>query len=134
MRQIGQALLLYANENEGRYPAALEPLLLTQDITPDVFCCPSSYDTPAPGASVEERSNALLQGVHLSYIYLGHEKGAQAPADAVILYEPLANHDGDGMNILFGDGHVEFVDAQTAQKLIRDATSNTSATTQASER
>src|SRR5689334_3193944 len=65
LRQIGQALLLYANDNKGAYPrttfvegapptwgtaapapndvsAALFILLRTQDITPEVFVCPSS--------------------------------------------------------------------------------------------
>src|SRR5947208_2940663 len=83
MRQIGQAILLYANENKGNYPrtvytpdaaiitnydttnggAARDPfagpptpvkindvgqaiflLIRTQDITPEVFVCPSSND------------------------------------------------------------------------------------------
>ncbi len=74
LRQVGQAILLYANENKGNYPravysataaptwlvdaaktdpmlctannvsAALFMLIRTQDVTPEVFVCPSSND------------------------------------------------------------------------------------------
>jgi prepilin-type processing-associated H-X9-DG protein len=36
-----------------------------------------------------------------------------------IACEPLANHAGDGMNILFGDGHVEFLPAAAAERAMR---------------
>src|SRR5438477_11553460 len=41
-RQIGQAILLYSNENKGKYPPDLGTLILTQDVTPEVFTCPAS--------------------------------------------------------------------------------------------
>src|SRR5688572_13780428 len=91
LRQIGQALLLYGNENKGNYPrtiyvvgdpptwgsdadmtdpfpapgmtpndvtAAMFLLIRTQDITPEVFVCPSSNAekdqyTAALGAGVQ---------------------------------------------------------------------------------
>ena len=37
LRQIGQAILLYSNENAGQYPDDFGPLLLTQDIEPKNF-------------------------------------------------------------------------------------------------
>src|SRR3954452_6170988 len=40
-RQIGQAILLYCNDHKGNYPPDLGTLLLTEDITADVFICPS---------------------------------------------------------------------------------------------
>ena len=46
---------------------------------------------------------------HLSYIYLGKEMNTKTISpDTIVAYEPLSNH-GDGSNVLFGDGHVEFV-------------------------
>ncbi|MCP4245426.1 MAG: hypothetical protein GY778_00100 [bacterium] len=53
----------------------------------------------------------------------------EAPPDGqvnprtVIAYEPLSNHGGEGGNILFADGHVEFVRAQACKALIQTATS-----------
>ena len=117
MRQIGQALLLYGNDNRGVYPADFGPLLLTQEITSEVFCCPSTNATPAaPGGTAQQAVVALPQ--HCSYIYLpGHN--INATADTVIVYEPITNHDGDGCNFLWGDGHVSFESKQTAAAMIR---------------
>jgi len=120
MRQIGQALLLYANENRGDYPPDLETLLLTQDIGADVFCCPSSNDEIAPGATVEDQATNLSAGGHLSYVYLGSEDGSSTSAEQIVLYEPITNHGGDGGNALFGDGHVEFLNKQMLQKTLAD--------------
>src|SRR4051812_42098516 len=52
-RPIGQALLLYAKEHAGHYPDSLPELLLTQDITPEVFVCPSSNGEKAQGDTAE---------------------------------------------------------------------------------
>jgi len=41
-------------------------------------------------------------------------------ADTVVLYEPMTNHDNDGINILWGDGHVSFHSRQEAQQIIND--------------
>jgi len=119
MRQIGQALLLYGNENRGAYPADFKPLLLTQDITSEVFVCPSTNSTPAaPGGTAQQQAAALLPQ-HCTYIYLpGHN--INASADTVIVYEPITNHDGDGSNFLWGDGHVSFESKQTAAAMIKN--------------
>ena len=34
------------------------------------------------------------------------------------MHEPVENHDGQGMNVLFADGHVEFVLAGQAQAVL----------------
>ena len=117
MRQIGQALLLYGNDNRGVYPPDFPPLLLTQDITSEVFVCPSSNDSRAdPNTTVQQQAGVLHQ--HCSYKYLpGHNYNASA--DTVIAYEPLTNHDGDGANFLFGDGHVEWISKPSAGTMIQ---------------
>jgi prepilin-type processing-associated H-X9-DG protein len=107
-RQIGQALDLYAKEHAGRYPDTLAELLTTQDITPEVFICPSGNGEKAPGATPEEQANNLIAPKNLSYIYLGKGLTTSANPDTPILYEDLDNHDDDGANVLFTDGHVEW--------------------------
>ena len=47
MRIIGQALLLYANQNHGVYPPKLDDLITSQLIDGQPFVCPSSGDTVA---------------------------------------------------------------------------------------
>jgi prepilin-type N-terminal cleavage/methylation domain-containing protein/prepilin-type processing-associated H-X9-DG protein len=182
LRQIGQAILLYSNDNRGAYPmtnytkgaqvfptwgsgadsadpwgatgpkpndvtAALFLLLRTQDITSEVFTCPSSNaqkDEFGGGTNAAiNRSNFTDIKKNLSYSYqnpypndaainsgfkmnntLGAEFAVAADINPGIAGEKdvlkatatssaadmkkanSENHDGDGQNILYGDGHV----------------------------
>jgi prepilin-type processing-associated H-X9-DG protein len=113
LRQIGQAILLYSDDNGGKYPNDLGALLTIEGFTTNILNCPSSNDTPATGATTQAVESNLTAGGHLSYIYLGKGMNAKTiSADTVVAYEPLSNHGGDGSNMLFGDGHVEFIDAK----------------------
>jgi prepilin-type N-terminal cleavage/methylation domain-containing protein/prepilin-type processing-associated H-X9-DG protein len=196
LRQIGQALLMYSNDNKGAYPrtilstasgsnlpptwgtgatnsdpflaggptyndvtAALFLLLRTQDITPEVFTCPSSnaekwdfgggantalnwsnwnttagtqrnlsYSYQNPYAS----TNAISAGFRLNNsisaeFAVASDVNPGAPGDGdlggsndnvkIVTTTSSSrdmkqgnsnNHDEDGQNILFGDGHVSF--------------------------
>ncbi len=111
MRQIGTGMLLYANENRGNYPKDLGELLRTQDIGIDVFVCPSGFVSIPPevrGMNPEQQAKWVNE--NSPYVYLGAGKNNQKmPADEMILYERFDDHGSDGGNVLFGDGHVEFV-------------------------
>src|SRR5688572_5980046 len=39
LRQIGHGIQMYANENQGYFPPDLATVLLTQDLTSEVFVC-----------------------------------------------------------------------------------------------
>jgi prepilin-type N-terminal cleavage/methylation domain-containing protein/prepilin-type processing-associated H-X9-DG protein len=193
LRQIGQAILLYSNENKGNYPrtlyvpannansyydgsnggTAMDPfnpanfapngnavqpaiflLIRTQDITPEVFVCPSSNaekDTyggtaaPAAGANAQNK-RSFSKRENLSYSIANPYPSAAAVSagyrwnstlgaefcvagdmnpgkgngyDVTVARETSSatqmqkanspNHQGAGENLLFGDGHVEFV-------------------------
>ena len=121
MRQIGQGMLLYANENGGNYPPDLGTILTTQSLGAEVLVCPSTTDTRAPGATPAQQAASLSQGKHVSYIYVGAGlHTAESGPDTVLLYEPLANHRNDGINILWGDGHVSFMTRLQAQKILTE--------------
>jgi prepilin-type processing-associated H-X9-DG protein len=187
LRQIGQAILLYANENRGAYPrttfvggdvvrpvwgtgaactqpfssagpqpndvtAALFLLLRTQEITSEVFTCPATaqerWDFGGDDKTALNWSN--WEGAHGIKLHLSYSLANPYPDDAAIksgyklttsITAEFAvaadmnpgvvhgsnvltvmstattsqmkagnshNHDEDGQNVLYGDGHVEF--------------------------
>jgi len=190
LRQIGQGLQMYANENKGNFPrtyfnsgtdtviastdgrwqpksfddtgtkagpvkdndvtSSLFLLLKTQDLTSEVFICPSSQgerDT-FNNKSVQESSNFTDIPTNLTYSYVAPFPTKSArdagfklnytltsdfaiaadinpgmvggnPPDNVKVALPNSarnvmsnansnNHNGDGQNVLYADGHVEF--------------------------
>jgi prepilin-type processing-associated H-X9-DG protein len=58
----------------------------------------------------------------LSYVYAGGALTQDTAKEmTIVAYEPLENHDGAGTNVLFGDGHVEFISKQSWPKVAGDA-------------
>jgi prepilin-type processing-associated H-X9-DG protein len=111
MRQIGVELQMYASSNAGQYPPDLDTLLAKSNtLTPSVFACPSSSDTAAPS------NNQLSAGGHLSYVYFPDLTNS-SPANRLVLYENPTDHH-DGVNMLFGDGHVDWIPMAQAQPMI----------------
>jgi len=204
LRQIGQAILLYANENKGNYPrtyyapvaapgsctwgsnpfggtptgggppdpfltggpvanditAAIFLLLRTQEITSEVFTCPSSnaekwdfgggsntalnFSNFAPGTPPKTDPTAIKTLLAYSYqnpypdttavgggfklntsitaefaVASDMNPGTTGNNDNILNVQSTSstsqmkagnsnNHDEDGQNVLYGDGHVEF--------------------------
>jgi prepilin-type processing-associated H-X9-DG protein len=116
MHQIGLGILLYQNDSGGEFPPDLMTLATTENLSPGLFVCPSSSDTPASSIS------QLQSGGHLSYnyVYPGPLFVVRRLnlARTAVLYENSTDHAGDGTNILFGDGHVEWFNTADAQRFI----------------
>jgi hypothetical protein len=117
LRQIAQALKSYADANGGLLPPDLGVLLRTQEITADVFVCPSSAHERATG-TLEEQAASLTAGKHVSYVYLGagHDLG-RVPQEFVLAHDRVENHDAKprngGANFVFTDTSTEYIaDAQ----------------------
>jgi prepilin-type processing-associated H-X9-DG protein len=131
LRLIGQGVMMYANENRGQFPDTMERILTTQDLTNVVFCCPSSSDSPAPGGNAQAQAANLSKGGHLSYVYVGKGMNMdtninpRTMGDVVVAYEPMTNHNNDGSNFLFADGHVEFFGKGQAAQIITDVQAGT---------
>lgn len=118
MRQIGLAMMMYANEHGGKYPESLHEILATQDLTPDVFVCPMSANVIASDPTTRAVLEDFDQPGHSSYFYLGKGLTDQADPKSIVLYEPLPLHES-GMNVLFADYHVEFIDPARAHAFLR---------------
>ena len=122
LKQIGLAMMLYANENGGVYPTTIDGLLYLNDcdFSTEIFCCPQSSDTPAAGPTTRSLAANLMAGGHLSYVYLGNGFRDGASVDAVLAHETLGHHRGGGINVLFGDLHVEFISEPQAKALLAE--------------
>ena len=128
MRQIGQALHMYAASNGGQFPPDLPTLLAAPGLGVDsaTFVCPSSHDTAAPGGTPAAQAGNLTKGGHLSYVYVPGLT-TRAPGNTVLLYEPLTNPGNDGINVLHVDASVRWVPRAQAQTTIQQAQAAASA-------
>ena len=100
---------MYAAENAGRHPPDFATLLLTQDLTAEVFICSSSQGERAPGATPQEQAKQLSDPLHQTYAFVAPGLDPKASPDALVAYDLGDPHTGHGVNALFADGHVEFV-------------------------
>jgi len=50
------------------------------------------------------------------YVYVGADKTSRSPANAVVAHEKL-DENPEGVNILYADGHVEFVTIDEARRI-----------------
>lgn len=122
LRQIGQAILLYANDNRGQMPPDLATVLETQDVTSEVFYCPSSDHTKATGPTTQQVITMMLSGDHLSYAYVGVGNIFAQTSDDIVAFEVEAHIPKDaerttGINVLLGDGSTKFVDEKVAKAI-----------------
>ena len=92
LQQIGQALRLYANAHQGRYPDVLGQLMAIS-VSPSIFVCPASNDEAAVvGTTTQESIDHVEMRGHLSYIYLGKGMSNTGRAERVLVYEPISDH------------------------------------------
>lgn len=126
MRQIGQSIAMYANSNSNHFPDKLEDLLQSDpSLDRSVFVCPSDNKAPPTSTSVQAAQQEIASGKNCSYIYVGADLTASATADTVILFEPLSDHGGQGMNVLFADFHVEWLTKSEAQTILNQQAAGT---------
>ena len=104
LRQIGLAITLYSTDHKGEMPANLEavkgPYLQSDKV----------LDSPLGDADGGD------------YVYLGHEglkinKLGNA-GELAIAYDAAALEEGEGTNVLFLDGHVEWLDGVMSHRTI----------------
>jgi prepilin-type processing-associated H-X9-DG protein len=127
LRQIGEAILQYENNNHGRNPDSFQTLFLNTTISSDSFVNPNSDDTPADGPTRQAIANQLLLPGHVSYVYLGRGYNSLLQPDAIVAYEkPIRPGFGVptifGVNALFADGHVEGIDPAHSAVIIARTT------------
>jgi prepilin-type processing-associated H-X9-DG protein len=118
LRDLADALRIYSNENRGRMP--LTPGLLfghVNGMTPQTFLNPRFNSPPPPASPSDDQTRAWIDA-QTDYVYLG--AGRRDYDTPVIAYENPAEA-ALGINLLFGDGHVEFREMRWALETIATA-------------
>ncbi len=99
LKQIGFGCHRYARDHQGNFPPDLEALQDRYVSDLELFSCPSS-----PGK--------------MSYIYISGLKNT-GRADSILAYDLPRNHSGNGVNVLYLDGQVQWKDAEELEKILR---------------
>jgi len=118
LRSLGQAILLYCNENHGAYPPTWGTLAMQVDITSEIFVCGNRSLTAPPHLTPAQLGDWIT--ANSDYLYLAADLpigwSPQVSPQVVLAYERPENH--DGINVLFQDGHVAFFDRAEADKVV----------------
>ena len=111
LKQIGQALLIYANENQGAFAPDFATLLVTTDLMGEAFVCSNSGDKPTHDRELKRVRVQFASRGHNSYAYAPPPtKWSELDPNDAIAFERNSHYANDaGMNVLFGDGHVEYL-------------------------
>ncbi len=119
LREIGTMCIIYADKNGGKLPPDLGSLV-NGDVVPAVFISPTGKQQ-IPTEKLPVAEMAAWVNEHSDYVYLGKGKKNDLPADRLLAYEKLDSGGNEGVNMLFGDGHVEFVSMPQAMKFIEES-------------
>lgn len=101
LRQLGPALLTYAEQNEGWLPPTLDALMDEGMIDAQRLVSP------------------LEPGGGYSYVYIDGQSYNMDPYN-IVAYENPANHGHAGTVVLFLDSHVEWMDTNTLERRLRE--------------
>ncbi len=105
LRGIGQAMYIYA-QDDNKFPPDLDAVVKANYSTPRQFICPSTTATEA-------------DGLDACYVYIPGQSNDSNPTN-VLLYEKPENHGGEGSNVLFVDGHVEFLPNGEVERRVQE--------------
>lgn len=119
------ACLEYAKDHDGHFPATLEEaeeIIVAHDpfFPSDDFTCPALGGVRAMSSSTRPALGKLAAGGLSSYVYLGKGMTTAVAGTTIILYEPLTNHYGRGMNVTYADATSQWLDARVAAKVMAE--------------
>jgi prepilin-type processing-associated H-X9-DG protein len=119
IKSLGVAMNVYANDYKGLYPTSskwCDLLIEKEDVDPKMLRCPGADKSMRSSYAMNKNMENL---------------GPGAGADMVLLFETTdgwnqsggpeilstCNHQGDGCNVVFNDGHVEFIKSKDLENL-----------------
>lgn len=128
LKQIGLAIQMYAADQADALPPDFATLVLTEtDLLPHIFICASNDCPDAPAslpttATTRQTASSIVEGTSTCSYFLCKFPGktlSQLTPRHVLAYEKPLNHTtgANGMNVLFADGHTEFINAPIRDKV-----------------
>ena len=110
---IGKALAIYANDGTNdKYPSDLAALVKAKYLPLKILVSPLSGRRPP------RLVNGKLVG-QIDYIYVGYPEATELPGDAILVYERLENHRGEGTMVLDNNFSVSWMDMATFEKALK---------------
>jgi hypothetical protein len=106
LQKIGQALQVYASNNNDRFPTKLSMLYPTYIADAAVFWSPG--DSEAQPTTIDNDTPNHSNSAQISYHYLGASYTSGCNPGVILIEDnALSNNGGTGMNILTADGVAE---------------------------
>jgi len=102
LKQLGLGMKIYATDHDESFPSKLVDIRNYMADQASLFVCPASGNKSGPIETVDEWTD---------YVYIVGLSETNAPSE-IVMYCPSENHGGDGANIFFADGHVEWFNAK----------------------
>ena len=99
LKGIGMGLMTYSADNKNKFPADLETMVAKKYLPAQMLICPATKSRD-------------------SYVYRGATITVKDTPWMIMVYEKSSNHAG-GRNVLFLDGHTEWVTEERFQELIK---------------
>ena len=111
-------MLIYANENDGKYPTSsqwCDLLMENAEVLPQQFICRGADEGPCNYALNENIAElGTFTQPDIVLLFETHPGWNQVGGPEILTTD---NHQGDGCNVVFIDSHVEFVKARDIPKL-----------------
>lgn len=117
---IGLGAIIFgeeANRNGLQLPPDMGTLSASNDIDPQVFVNPRGTSPPPPSDLTTWEQKAAWVNSTTDYIYVGAHKSIAMPPGTPIAFENPATM-ADGLDMVFGDDHVEFREMRWAVETI----------------
>jgi hypothetical protein len=111
LKQMREALWIYANARGGLLPPDLGMLITHAELTPAVLVCPATSSSPSTAATpAAQASDIVNKPGCCDYVYLAAGLNIDAlPPDYVLVHEKVGNHGPyAGGNLLYADGSSEW--------------------------
>lgn len=130
LRMLGQAITMYANKNGGKLPSDLAAVVAMSDFPPECCLCPASGTSYRTVMDMSPSARAEWARSKGDFVYLGKGRTVTfnhpqyAGAEFVLVHDKPLNHgvggQSGGINVLYGDGHLEFLGPKEAEPVLRE--------------